>query len=396
MKISNKVISYFLLSIFTLYSLNHYIFERRFYFNELLSLSGLLLLLFNSISFKESFNKSVLFKTVILFVGYGFVVLFFSLYFKTNWYYYLRNSVIVYSAFSFFVGYYTYTHHHTFFKYARIPIIVYLLYCFIFPDQERLIDRASTSFLFPLLLNTYNLTSLFLLILVNIWYSYAYEALTVIVLLAIVVFIITIRKKQILYSVSAFGVIVFIIGFIYFIPYLQNYKQGAYKLYGNLSAVTNSHPLLNADHNSTWRAMFWYRVLVEKYPSWVVGIGMGTPMLPYRKHEQTTETKHKDEYNAHVTGAHNTFITLLVRMGMVSLFFWFVIYRKIIHEFYTYREYYIKNANDFLIFISFISITVVGLFNLLLESPTLASVYWVILGFTAKVIESRESLMRTA
>jgi O-antigen ligase len=136
--------------------------------------------------------------------------------------------------------------------------------------------------------------------------------------------------------------------------------------------------------------ILWFRGIVECFPENLFGIGLGTPLLPYKQHVTTSDLGHSDEYISHVFGLHNTYITLFVRFGIPFIIFLIVIYRTIFKEFFNHRKYYISNRNDIALFLGFFTISTVGLFNLLLETPTLASIYWVSLGFVSKAIYYRQ------
>jgi O-antigen ligase len=130
--------------------------------------------------------------------------------------------------------------------------------------------------------------------------------------------------------------------------------------------------------------------LIENFPYNLIGIGIGTPLLPYYPNAVTTDLGHPDEYIAHVIGAHNTFITLFSRFGIGFILLMIMIYRAVFREFYWYKSYYLNHKNDISLFLAFFTITTVGIFNLLLETPTLAAVYWVFLGFVAAAIHERK------
>ena len=149
--------------------------------------------------------------------------------------------------------------------------------------------------------------------------------------------------------------------------------------------LTKTHKIFQLDYNSTWRAVFWYRVVVENYPKNLIGIGFGTPLIYYKTGAHTADSPHKDEYNAHVTGCHNTYLTLFVRLGIPFIVFIFVIYYKVMDFYYSKRKL-IREKNEEGIFWAFFIVTIIGLFNLFLETATAASIYWILLGFISKII----------
>ncbi len=229
----------------------------------------------------------------------------------------------------------------------------------------------------------------FLLILVlNVIYAFTYDSLTVIIITLVLAGIELARRYIYLKVLLSAGLVLFLAVFIQLMPYLKLYRSGPYHLFGNVKLVYHQIWLLSLDGNTTWRAVLWYRLLAEKFPENMLGIGMGTPLIEYRPGLNTTESEYDDEYNAHVFGLHNTYLTLFVRLGFLYLILVLLIYDSVLREYYWYRKYY-KYNNYYYFFWSFFAITGVGLFNLLLESPTVASLYWISLGFVAKVIYNR-------
>ncbi len=187
------------------------------------------------------------------------------------------------------------------------------------------------------------------------------------------------------------AVLVFAFIFTAASPYLKLYHHGSYNLFGDVEYVYAQHPLFHVDQNSSWRLVFWYRTVVEPFPQNLLGIGLGTPLLPYLPSATTTDLNHTDEYVAHVIGTHNTFITVFVRLGILTVLIFAVIYRTVFREYLPTKKYYLHHKNDGGLFLGFVTMTAVGLFNLVLESPTLASLYWISLGFVAKAIYSRRA-----
>jgi O-antigen ligase len=171
------------------------------------------------------------------------------------------------------------------------------------------------------------------------------------------------------------------------------YKDGEYHLFGNVQKVYADNLVLQIDYNSSWRAILWYRSLVEKFPENLLGIGFGTPILEYKEKRNSADSDYDDEHDAHVIGMHNTYITLFVRLGIFYLFIIILIFNCVFKEFYRYRNYYFQ-VNQIRIFLFFFSVAIIGLFNLIKESPIGASLFWVSLGFVAKAIENRKSYFR--
>ena len=141
--------------------------------------------------------------------------------------------------------------------------------------------------------------------------------------------------------------------------YLNLYNGGHYQLFGEVYRVYSQHDFFSIDHNSSWRILFWYRLLVVDFPQNLLGIGIGTPMLPYIAGVSTQALGHPDEYIAHVIGAHNTFITFFYRFGIGCVILFAIIYRLVFKEFYNFKNYYLNNKNDISLFLGFIKINFV-------------------------------------
>jgi len=378
------------LLLITLYGVNYFVFERIFFFNELLSFIGFLYFIRYSFTkdFKFRYPRSIIYKCVLLFILLGGFYALVSLWLKTNWYYYFRNLSIIYSAFSFFIGFYLYKEHWSFFQRIKNWIYGYALVAFGL-RWEFLIDRNAYAFWFALLRNNWKITSVLTLILLYILYVISYTSLTVILILIIVLGVRYVKNYFYFKVITLWGLIAFLLLFISAIPYLKLYKNDTVSLFGDVLYVYAQHPWFWIDANSSWRIVFWYRTLVEAFPQNLLGIGIGTPILPYTVDINTTRLSFNDEYLAHVIGTHNTFITLFVRFGIVSTIIFLIIYNKVFEEFFKYKKYYLKNRNDGGVFLGFVTLTCVGLFNLLIESPTLASLYWISMGFVSGAIYER-------
>lgn len=380
-----------ILLIATLYGVNYFVFERVLFFNELLSLIGLLLFIKFSFSPRGKFilPHNTVYRHVLYFIVLGCLYAVISLPIKTNWYYYFRNLSIIYSAFSFFLGYHLYHQQFEFFNKIKKWIYAYAFLSFGL-RWEFLIDRNAYAFWFAQLRRNWALKSVFVLILLYIIYVISYTSLTVILILLIVLGIRYIKNYAQFKLVAFIGFAAFATLFILAMPYLKLYKADTGSLFGDVLHVYAQHPWFWIDPNSSWRMVFWYRTLIENFPQNLLGIGIGTPLLPYTKGINSTGLPVDDQTLAHVIGTHNTFITLFVRFGIVSTIIFAIIYNSVLTEFFRYKKYYLNHRNDGGIFLGFFTLTCVGLFNLLIESVTLSGLYWISLGFVATTIMERK------
>lgn len=382
--------SYIVLTLVTLYAANYFLFERILLFNELLSLIGVGYFVSSSFTKSGQFilPRSAIYKCVLAFIGLGIFYAFISLRLKTNWYYYFRNASIIYSAFGFFIGYHLYTPQYFFFQKIKNKIYGYALVALAW-RWPFLIDRNSYSYLLAVVQKKWTLHSLGLLMVVLVLYFAAFTSATVPMIMAAIGALVVIRSYAYFKLLTLSAGVAFVIFFSLAVPYLKLYHTDSTKLFGNVEYVYSQHPLFQLDANTSWRFILWYRAVVENFPNNLTGIGIGTPLLPYTEGATTQTTGTTDEYWAHVSGLHNTFITLFYRFGILFIVIIALIYRQVMREFFIHKKYYLHHRNDFSLFIGFVVLTMVGLFNLLLDSPTLASLYWVSLGFVAKAINVR-------
>ncbi|MBC7903779.1 MAG: hypothetical protein H7Y27_10160 [Gemmatimonadaceae bacterium] len=147
-----------------------------------------------------------------------------------------------------------------------------------------------------------------------------------------------------------------------------------------------SHPILNLDGNNTWRLVLWNQLIVDRFPANIFGIGFGTPALYYYPIADYS----KLESLPYVMGAHNSYVYLFSRLGVVYLLLIVPIYAIIFREYFKFKNYYRAN-NEILIFWSFFAITIISLFNPTLETPIYAGGYWMMMGFVARCISLRRT-----
>jgi|GEM_PF-754655 len=381
--IRKATIAYFIFTLAICFIITPWFFERNFFFNELLALTGLLILAYKR--FKIGNDPISIYVTLLL--AWCFLHLFTSIARQDSLYYYFRNSVIAYSMFSFFLGFYLLKYLSDYFVRIR-RLLQYYIGLFIFlKAPTMLFERYGVSTLFPALFKNARYRFLpILLIIMNIIYGFTYDSATALVI-ALFLFLIFISPGYKFFKQSV--AIIFIalaVLFIYLQPNLALIKnQFNPNDEKGIKEVMNSSQLLSIDGNTTWRLIIWEQIIVEKFPSNILGIGFGTPMLKY----YPIEDYKKLSTLPYVMGGHNSYIYLFGRLGVLYLLFVIPIYIALFREYFYHKQFYYVN-NQVLIFWSFFSISVMALFNPILESPVFASGYWLVLGLVARCIYNRK------
>lgn len=376
------VANYILFFLIIGYFFNSDYFERNFFLNEFFSLLGFGFFLVSLVSIKHlklrinSFGFWILLFSIICVIH-----LIVSIPYKTNWYYYARTSVIFYSVFSYFLGYYFFNSFDTFFVRLERFFKYYIATALFF--FKSLLARYSGPVLFIGAFSRINYgTMLFLSILIII-HGFMYDALSIIVLAPMLIVIIILPNYKSFRLVTVLVAVSITFFIIYFEDNFLLYKTGEYRYFGNVKEVYESHPLLSIDDNTIWRLILWYRYTVERFPENILGIGFGTPLLPYVPDVQTSHHD-LDEVHAHVSGAHNSFITLFLRLGLAGLVVILTICKKVFQDFYDIKSQ--KHLRHYLkYYLIWFTIFTLGLFNLSLESPLRASIFWISLGFLSKI-----------
>ncbi len=380
--IRKSTIAYFIFLLAVCYIITPWFFEKKLFFNEILAASGLLMLGYKR--FRTGNDPISI--CMILLLGWCAVHAVTSLLRQDSFYYYLRNSVIAYSMLAFFTGFYCFKYLNGFIGRIR-KILRYYIGIFLFiPLPLTFYERYGVSTLFPSLFkNTrYRLLPL-LLIAMNIIYGFTYGSATALLIAGFLFWLfISTGYKFFLQSVMIM-LLVFTIIFIYLQPNLALIRhQFSPRSTNAILDVMHSHPLLSIDGNATWRLVLWKQIIVDHFPANIYGLGFGTPLLQYYPIEDYSKLPSLP----YVMGAHNSFVYLFGRLGIVYLLLIITVYITVFKEYFYYKQFY-YSTNCILVFWSFFVITVIALFNPALESPLFASGYWMLLGFTARCIYNR-------
>jgi hypothetical protein len=379
--IKKRTIAYVIFSLLLCYIVSPWFFEKKLLFNEILAISGIGFLFYKRLRV----GNDPITICIILLLLWGFIHALVSIFRMDSLYYYLRNSVILYSIFAFFTGYYCLPYLPRYIQKIRQLLRWYIGVFLLVPLPRLFFERFGMAALFPALFKKPGRWTLVLLVLINIIYGLSYDSATAFLISAMYLFLLVSPGYRFFKQVTGIMLICFIIFFISVQSNLSLISKH-YNYYSDkaIHEVMNSNRLLRIDGNSTWRLVLWKEVLVDHFPANLLGIGLGTPMMKYFPVEDYSKLGSLP----YIIGAHNSFIYLFGRLGFVFPLLMGIIYIRIFKEYFYHKSYY-YSTRFILIFWSFFAFTMIALFNPALESPIYASGYWLLLGFTARVIQNR-------
>lgn len=359
-------------------------FEKKLLFNELLSCIGLFLLLYK----RFRIGMDVISICIMGLLLWGALHSIISIVRMDGIYYYLRNLVVLYSILAYFIGYYCFKYLGAFIRKARSFLNAISLLILI-PLPRLLLERFNMSLIFPALFrNASSRWTPLLLIVINLVYGFVYNSFTTLVLSAFYMLLFVCPGYKFFKQVTLLGLFAFALVFVYLQPNLSliSVDYSPYS-YNGIYNVINSHPILALDGNSTWRLVLWKQIIVDNFPTNIFGAGFGTPLLKYYPVEDFSKLSSLP----YILGAHNSFVYLFGRLGIVYVIIAIIYYRKIFKEYFYHKAYYYSN-NQILLFWSFIATSTIALFNPALESPIFASGYWLMLGLVARAIRNRQQI----
>jgi hypothetical protein len=144
-----------------------------------------------------------------------------------------------------------------------------------------------------------------------------------------------------------------------------------------------------SDPNTIWRLMFWAKTINEmSAQEWIFGIGLGQPI--YDIDDITSqfiyEFNPNDPYLPYTLGLHNSFLTFFVRMGFIGLFLLITIVTFTLRKLSMIHDE-ISNR----ILIALILLCIATLFNVVLETPLFASIFWITIGMGLRKVHEHRS-----
>ena len=152
--------------------------------------------------------------------------------------------------------------------------------------------------------------------------------------------------------------------------------------------VINMHPVFALDVNTTMRIFMWGYLFFEVFLNNIFGIGLGTVLLPRYFVWNKMQLYIYDPHLEYTLGAHNSFLTILVRFGIIGFLPFIFLYIKLIKDFLKVKQRK-RDSSVLYFYYAFFIITGCAMLNVVLESPMHASLYWGILGMLYQAKQSQ-------
>ena len=130
------------------YIISPWFFEKFLFFNEFLSATGLLVLLYKRLPLVKTPIYIYLALLIALCIGHCIL----SILRMDSFYYYLRNTVIMYSMFTFFIGFFCLHYLGRFITAVRGFLRYYISFLLVVPLSNFLFERYGMATIFPALL----------------------------------------------------------------------------------------------------------------------------------------------------------------------------------------------------------------------------------------------------
>ncbi len=364
----NGIFFYICLIFFCWYANDPDLFERKYFLNEVFSLIGLFLFLWNPVVYKRN---DYLYNIVVLILVIFLVYAALSLFIYDNFYGYLRNSVIVYSIFAFFLGIKLYD------ILSRVSKKDLVFLSALFPSVS--FYRTGYAVLLPLYLSrffkTFTAASLGTVVSVMAAGAVYYGGQTAWLVIGLLLLLSIMNRWIRIASFVVLGAAV-VAFFIFIAPYHQMLMEG------NWWTVEDKHYLFKLDGNLTMRFFYWSYVFYDDFIESLFGIGLGTPLFTRDFLEWRLFLWHSirpDPYAEYTMGAHNSFLTILARFGIMGIAPFLVLYWKLTADFIECKMN--SHCRRLLFFYyAFFIITGCAMVNVVLESPIHAALYWGTLG----------------
>lgn len=359
-----------------------YNLEKLIYINEIFVLVGLYYFV---IKFNKyySLRNDRLISIILFLLLYGLLYGVISFFFLRdgNAYQFARTLPVWYSIFAFFLGieFYNkiyYNKKRRFFKkYAYLIGVIDII----------IGGRLSNFSLIPLLFEKHKRIIFLVFIFILVMALFKQGSTSYIMLVLIIGYIIIIKwkylQKLFFNKLVAYTVLISFFIILYYMHTVYNafYTKG------------NSVFGYDVDENMLWRIMYWsYEFSENVLSNPIFGIGFGTELFDIND-SNLLFIIHNRPGNIddlpYVHGTHNSFLYVLVRMGLVGFIPLISIYFFIFKKIKMFRLH--RNQQVVSIFLSFLFINVSAIFNVVLESSLYSGIYWILLGMLYMAINSK-------
>lgn len=364
-------ILYFIFCIHLIYNI-----ERLTLINEIFSFIGIILLFANLKNFNFKFNEKYIYY-LFLYISWNIIILISSVNFlnkTTSFQVYLRTLPIFYSIFSYILGFYFYsllTKNLMFFSLGS--------YSSIFTSNVLLPPLSFLYFNFRKKLSIV----LILLLLAITWKNYLmnYGSSTLylcFLFIFSVYFFPRITYKFLSILKYKFFITVLLL-FLYFSIYI-------FASQFDLSVIDFTEESF-FDANNLWRLLFWGKIITSLWDqnTLLMGFGYGAPIFdPLDASSRfISDARPDDDILEYTIGMHHSLLTILHKSGIVGLFLFICFVSSFFNRFLSI--FGLNSLNDRL-FLVFCLILLESLFNVILESPLYASIFWIIFGMLHKKI----------
>tara|TARA_Y100000588_G_C14137844_1_gene874651 strand:+ start:154 stop:1218 length:1065 start_codon:yes stop_codon:yes gene_type:complete len=315
-------------------------------------------------------------------------------YYDINEYGYLRNSQIVYSAFTFFLGFKIYDY-----IWAGRPGKVVVILFFIFSALFLRHWSYAAAVLLPGMLARNSSTKKYLLIVLAL---YLFVYLSVILKgtaaagttpIAYLFFILAIGfvflygKAYVAAKITILSLLfVSSVSIVLVYPMIEGLLNHDFSYFS--WQFRREFPIEITDANTAWRFGLWTTLIKEMFMNKIWGIGFGVPLFPTGLETKMNLNAELDPHFMYTVGAHNSFLTLLVRLGGVGMVIMCVMYWSLVASIRQNVQRWF-DGNDvfrFSIFLSLLAISFQALFHVVIETPLYSSVYWVSWGLFYKAL----------
>jgi hypothetical protein len=364
--------------------------ERVLYLNELFSLAGFVVFLkFRFLS--RNIHAFHIKRGVSGFIVVGVFFLAISyLFYDIHFYGYLRNSQMIYSAFSFFFGLKVFNYIYSR-QVSKLSFLGIILFAHLWGEWSYSLAVLAPGFYMR------NSTMQRYLLVVLLLFFVAYgESLvmgtsggtTAIVILFLIVsisFIFLLRKANVAAKWMIGALLgVLLISLPIFLP-LTNvlWEDGLQVFHQEIVELLSIE-----DMNTSWRIGIWVTLISKRFFKEFWGIGMGVSLFPEGIENIFLMNQENDPFFLYTVGAHNSFLTVLIRLGPVGLGMIVMMYWGLVASLRRHVQNWFSRDDilRFSIFLSVLMITAQALVHVIIESPLYSSVFWVSWGLFYKAL----------